>query len=202
MSVGQLPRPAATPTRLRRETAIIGSLLALAAAGWAISAVRMAGMDAGPGGNLGAAGWFMATWVAMMTAMMLPVAAPLAVQYQRSQAGRVLAVRVFRGTTFVGGYVAVWAAAGLLAYEVVSMGRPVLGGVFAWDRGGRWAAVAMLFAAAGYQLTTRKRRSLERPAPARANGPEPSARCCGMALVGARQRTGAACPERERTPML
>jgi len=32
----------------------------------------MAGMDAGPGSDLGGPGWFAATWALMMAAMMLP----------------------------------------------------------------------------------------------------------------------------------
>ncbi len=48
------------------KAAVIAGLGLLAGGGWVISAVRMVGMDAGPGGALGSAGWFMGTWVGMM----------------------------------------------------------------------------------------------------------------------------------------
>jgi predicted metal-binding membrane protein len=144
------------------------ALIGLATACWAISATRMTGMDAGPGGELGAAGWFTATWVLMMVAMMAPVVTPLAVRYQRQRERRAPGPQLAQPGAFpavgafVAAYVAVWAAAGLLAFEVVSAARHVLDGAFAWERGGRWAAVAVLGLAALYQLTGGKRRSLER----------------------------------------
>jgi predicted metal-binding membrane protein len=51
--------------------------------------------------------------------------------------------------------------AGLFVYEVISSARRVFGEAFAWNHGGRWVAIAVLAAAAGYQLTTQKRRALE-----------------------------------------
>ncbi len=144
------------------KTAVIGGVVLLAAGCWAISAVRMNGMDAGPGGDLGGTGWFMGTWVAMMAAMMLPVVAPLAVGYQGVRRRRALGEPVFQRAAFLAAYLAVWAIAGLFVYEVISFGRGVFGDVSAWNHGGRWAAVGVLAAAAGYQLTAPKRRALER----------------------------------------
>jgi predicted metal-binding membrane protein len=43
---------------------------------------RMAGMDAGPGSDLGGPGWFAATWALMMAAMMLPAVAPMVAAYR------------------------------------------------------------------------------------------------------------------------
>lgn len=134
------PDPAKAPA--------IAALLLLAAGCWAISAARMDGMDTGPGGDLGATGWFMATWVGMMAAMMLPVVAPLALRYRR--------------VSFVTAYLAVWAIAGLVVYELIAGGRRAFGEALAWHHGGRWVAVAVLAAAGAYQLTSRKRRALER----------------------------------------
>jgi predicted metal-binding membrane protein len=141
---------------------VIGAVVLLAAGCWAISAVRMDGMDAGPGGDLGATGWFMATWVGMMAAMMLPVVTPLAVRYQPVRQPRTPAAPVIQRAAFLGAYLAVWAIAGLFVYELISGARHLFGGTFAWTDGGRWIAVAVLGAAAGYQLTSRKRRALER----------------------------------------
>jgi len=46
----------------------------------------MAGMDAGPGSDLGGPGWFAATW-ALMMAMMLPAVAPMVAAYRGRTAG-------------------------------------------------------------------------------------------------------------------
>jgi predicted metal-binding membrane protein len=142
------------------KSGTIGVLLLVAAGAWVISGARMAGMDAGPSGDLGAAGWFMATWVLMMVAMMVPVIAPLAADEGR--ASRSLSAGVLGGGTFVAAYLAVWAAAGLVVYEVLSSSRHLIGEALSWGHGGRWAAVAVLAIAAAYQLTVRKRQSLKR----------------------------------------
>ena len=72
-------------TRLR-EIGPVAVLLAAAACAWALSAGRMAGMDAGPGSELGSAGWFAVTWLVMMTAMMLPAITPVTAAYSRRAA--------------------------------------------------------------------------------------------------------------------
>ncbi len=144
------------------KAAVIAGVVLLAVGCWAISAVRMDGMDAGPGGDLGGTGWFMATWVGMMAAMMLPVAAPLAVRDQQVLRPGALAPPVVQRAAFLAAYLAVWAIAGLFVYELIAFGRGVFGEAFAWTNGGRWVAGAMLASAAGYQLTSQKRRALER----------------------------------------
>jgi predicted metal-binding membrane protein len=45
----------------------------------------MAGMDAGPGTNPGALGFFLSTWVVMMAAMMLPAVTPMVRAYREIQ---------------------------------------------------------------------------------------------------------------------
>ncbi len=76
-----------TETALRRsdpgELRLGLVLVAAAAAAWALTAGRMDGMDAGPGADLGGLGWFAASWVVMMAAMMLPPLAPMVVSYER-----------------------------------------------------------------------------------------------------------------------
>jgi predicted metal-binding membrane protein len=143
----------------RSKPGTIGVLLVLAAGAWVISGARMAGMDAGPSADLGATGWFMATWVVMMVAMMVPVVAPMAARYGPARWS--MTARTAHGATFVGVYLAVWAAAGLLTYELLTGARHVFGSAFAWEHAGRWAAVAVLVIAGAYQLTSRKRRSLD-----------------------------------------
>ena len=51
-------------------------------------------MDAGPGTDLGAVGWFIGIWVVMMAAMMFPSIAPMVVMYARIQEGSESAARI------------------------------------------------------------------------------------------------------------
>src|ERR1039458_4293502 len=66
---------------MRSELAMVAALLAAAGLAWWSTADRMAGMDAGPGTDLGALGWFTGVWAVMMAAMMLPSLAPTAAVY-------------------------------------------------------------------------------------------------------------------------
>lgn len=141
---------------------LLAAVVLLAAGCWTISALRMNGMDAGPGGDLGSLGWFAGVWAVMMAAMMLPVIAPLAVRYQDFRRARTAAAPAVQRAAFLGAYLTVWAISGLFVYELISVTRRLFGEVFAWSHGGRWVAVAVLAAAAGYQLTSHKRRALKR----------------------------------------
>jgi predicted metal-binding membrane protein len=135
----------------------------LAAVSWWVSVGRMRGMDAGPSVALGALGWFVATWILMMAAMMLPAVAPvLAAECFPAHARSVSPRRVLVAAAFLAGYFVVWALAGAAAYLVLRAGRAVAGGVFEWHRGGQWLAAATLVAAGAYQLTATKRRWLAR----------------------------------------
>src|SRR5215210_2360176 len=82
----------------------VSLLLGIAAATWALSVERMAGMDAGPGTELGDLGWFAVTWLMMMAAMMLPAATPTVAAYGRRPAS------VGATAVFAGGYLAAWLA--------------------------------------------------------------------------------------------
>jgi predicted metal-binding membrane protein len=138
---------------VRARLGLVALLLALAAIGWWSTADRMAGMDAGPGTDLGALGWFLGVWVVMMAAMMFPSLAPTAALYAR--------MTQRRGWTqpllFAGAYLLVWCAAGLGAYGAFRLGRTSFGGDLAWHAGGRWLAAGVLAAAAAYELTPLKR---------------------------------------------
>jgi predicted metal-binding membrane protein len=145
--------------------AIIGALLALAAVAWWMTDLRMAGMDAGPGTDPGALGFYVTTWVVMMAAMMFPSIAPMVLMYvglQRGRRARGMPAPVGATASFVGGYLLVWAAAGLVGYVVLQLGRDLDGGLFAWDRAGRWAAVGVLLVAAAYEFTPLKAACLTR----------------------------------------
>jgi predicted metal-binding membrane protein len=106
-------------------------------------------MDAGPGTALGALGWFLGLWVVMMAAMMFPSVAPTVALYARMSRRRTAAAPLL----FTAGYLVTWAAAGLVAYALVDLGRSALGDQLAWDGAGRWVAGGTLAVAAAYELT-------------------------------------------------
>jgi len=117
--------------------AVLTGTLGLAAACWAVAVWRMSGMNMGTATQLGSFGAFIAVWVAMMAAMMLPGAAPAVLR--RAQAGGVRAVPLFTGS-----YLAVWALAGTVVYA-------------AYRPHGTLAAGAVVIAAAVYEVTPLKR---------------------------------------------
>ena len=117
----------------------------------------MAGMDAGPGTDLGGLGFWLTAWVVMMAAMMFPSIAPMVVMYARIEEGkRQKGQRTQAGATaiFVGGYLLVWAAVGLLAYAIFDIGRSLDLGFLAWDSGGPYVAGGVIIAAASRVLGT------------------------------------------------
>src|SRR4051794_299881 len=155
----------ATDLVLRWRIAIIGALVALAALAWWSTGVRMSGMDAGPGTDPGALGFYVTTWVVMMAAMMFPSIAPMVLMYAALQRGRRekgMAASWAATPCFVAGYLLLWAAAGLVFYAVLRLGRQLDGGFFAWHHAGRWTAVVVLAAAAAYELTPMKHACLQR----------------------------------------
>jgi predicted metal-binding membrane protein len=98
----------------------LGLLLALAAAALAVLVWRHADvtMDMTSSITLGPrVPLFLAIWVVMMVAMMLPTATPMILTFHRVQAGNRKLGDAF-GTTwvFVAAYLLVWACAGMLAY--------------------------------------------------------------------------------------
>ncbi|MBV8948182.1 MAG: DUF2182 domain-containing protein [Solirubrobacterales bacterium] len=143
---------AAAFAALRGRLALVALLLGLAGLAWWSTADRMAGMDAGPGTDLGALGWFLGVWVVMMAAMMFPALAPTVALYAQMTRRRGPA----RPLLFAGSYLLVWGAAGLLAYGAFKLGRGVLGNDLAWGAGGRWLAGGVLAFAAVYELTPLK----------------------------------------------
>ncbi|MDQ3572751.1 MAG: DUF2182 domain-containing protein [Actinomycetota bacterium] len=140
-------------------------LVALAAVGWAVTGERMAGMDAGPGTDLGAFGFYVAAWVVMMAAMMFPsiwpmVAMQIRIQARKRERGEQAAVGMT--TLFVGGYLVTWTAVGLVFYVVLDIGHSLDLDALSWDRGGPYLAGSVILAAAVYQLTPLKDACLEK----------------------------------------
>src|SRR5438128_8051247 len=97
---------AASPARKSAGTdptaAALAATLGLAAASWVVAVPQMNGMDMGVATRLGSFAFFVAVWVSMMAAMMLPAATPAVLRRVRAS-GRVRAVPLF-----VGSYLAVW----------------------------------------------------------------------------------------------
>jgi predicted metal-binding membrane protein len=139
-------------TASRARVGLVLVLLALAALAWWSTADRMAGMDAGPGTDLGTLGWFLGVWLVMMAAMMFPSLAPTVALYTTMTRRRGLD----RALLFVAAYLLVWGAAGLAAYGLFALGRNVFGGDLAWHAGGRWFAAGVIALAAIYELTSLK----------------------------------------------
>lgn len=108
--------------------------LALGGAAWVIALRQMGGMDMGPATGLDSRSFFLAVWVPMMGAMMLPSAVPAVSRHTRAVA-RLSAVPIFLAL-----YLAVWAAVGMAVYAVY---RPH----------GTVAAGAATIAAGVYELT-------------------------------------------------
>ena len=147
-----------------RQAALIAALLALAVVGWLVTDDRMAGMDEGPGTDLGSLGFYVTAWVVMMAAMMFPSIVPMVTVYQRVQRTRQSQGRGLAGATplFVAGYIACWTAFGLVAYGLFAFVSSLDIDALSWDEAGPYLAGGVLVAAAIYQLTPLKDACLSR----------------------------------------
>jgi predicted metal-binding membrane protein len=149
-----------TVSALRRsgsaERGLTAVVLAVAAVAWVVTANRMAGMDAGSETELGSVGWFGLSWFVMMTAMMLPAAAPMVVAYGRR------AVRADATGAFAGAYLVTWLVPGLVGYAAIEAVRSLNLGVLGWGSSGRYAAGGVIACAGLYQLTAAKEGCLRR----------------------------------------
>src|SRR5687768_13476724 len=102
---------AMTSTRTAAATALTATL-GLAAASWVVAVWHMNGMDMAVATPLGSFASFVAMWVPMMAAMMLPGAAPAVLRRARTSA------RVRDVLLFVGSYLAVWTLVGVAVYAL------------------------------------------------------------------------------------
>jgi predicted metal-binding membrane protein len=119
-----------------RRHAALPAMLGLGAACWVVAVRQMNGMDMGVATRLGSFGFFVALWVSMMAAMMLPGAAPAVLRHA-------LASSRVRIVPFVGSYLAVWTLVGVAVYALY---RPH----------GSFAAGAVAIAAGVYEFTPLK----------------------------------------------
>jgi predicted metal-binding membrane protein len=112
-----------TNARMTATGTVVAATLALAAASWVVAVRHMDGMDMGVGTELGSFAFFVALWLTMMAAMMLPGATPAIVRHARAS-GRILAV-----PRFVGSYLAVWTLVGIAVYALYRPHGTVVAGV-------------------------------------------------------------------------
>jgi predicted metal-binding membrane protein len=154
---------AMTSARTAAPAAALTATLGLAAASWVVAAWQMHGMDMGVATRLGSFAFFVALWVSMMAAMMLPGATP-AVLRRAHASGRVRAVPLF-----VGSYLAVWTLVGVAVYGVY---RPH----------GSLAAGAVAIAAGAYELTPLKRHFRRRCRQSVRSGLEFGRSCVGSSI--------------------
>ena len=117
--------------------ATVTATLGLAGACWFLAIRQMSGMDMGAATELGSFSFFLAAWVSMMAAMMLPGTVPAVSRFVRTS-GRALAAPLFAGS-----YLAVWALFGLAVYAL-------------YEPHGSTAAGALTIAAGLYELTPLK----------------------------------------------
>src|SRR5436190_1197047 len=108
---------------LRTPVAVVGALLGGALAAWIVMFVRMRGMDAAPGAELGELGWYLGIWVTMTAAMMLPATAPMVVVFSRVSRERARHRSVPAGPTciFLAGYLVAWTLYALVALGVMNL---------------------------------------------------------------------------------
>ena len=153
---------ARTSARTATTAAALTATLGLATASWVAAVRQMNGMDMGVATPLGSFAFFVALWVSMMAAMMLPGAAPAVLR--RAHASGVRAVPLF-----VGSYLAVWTLVGVAVYALY---RPH----------GSFAAAAVAIAAGVYEFTPLKQHFRRRCRESVRSGFEYGLYCVGSSI--------------------
>jgi predicted metal-binding membrane protein len=149
-----------TPPLVQRgRYLILGLLLILAALAWGLllwQAPMMNGQGMGLSMGMGLA-LFIAIWVVMMVAMMFPAAAPMIVMFSAVYAGKRKQEQPYVPTwIFVGAYLLVWIASGVLAFVLATVVELVAGqSMWLMENGARIGG-AVLVIAGIYQLSPLK----------------------------------------------
>jgi len=145
----------------RARVAILGALLVLAAAAWAILVWQSSMADTDDMENMLTMDMgvplFLAIWVAMMVAMMFPTAAPMILTFAKVQQGKQQGGKPYVPTwVFVGAYLAIWTAVGALAYAA-ALGATELADESLWvmDNAARIGGGVLILAGL-YQLSPLK----------------------------------------------
>lgn len=112
MTVEERPAVMTRASTAAATTAVLLATLGLAAASWVAAVRQMNGMDMGVATELGSILFFVALWVTMMAAMMLPGAAPAVLRHAHTSG------RMRTAPLFVGSYLGVWTLVGLAVYAL------------------------------------------------------------------------------------
>lgn len=127
------------------------AVAALAGVAWAVTVLLARSMGNGPGTMGLALLPFLGLWVVMMSAMMLPSVAPVAILWTRLISGVSAGFgRVARMSMFLGGYLLAWAAFGAAAFAALAGADRLLA---ASPTAAKWLGVAIFIGAGLYQLT-------------------------------------------------
>ncbi|MFE8991389.1 DUF2182 domain-containing protein [Streptomyces collinus] len=134
-----------------RELAVAWSLVVLIAVpAWVLTVAQARDMGVEPGTMGLAPPLFLLLWVTMTAAMMLPSMAPVALTWVRGIGRRTSGwSRAGRTLEFLGGYLLVWTAFGLLAYAALNLTGDV---VSDHPAVGRWIGSVAFLVAGLYQL--------------------------------------------------
>jgi predicted metal-binding membrane protein len=134
-----------------RELALAWSLVVLIAVpAWVLTVAQARDMGVEPGTMGLALPLFLLLWVTMMAAMMLPSMAPVALTWVRGIGRRSSGwSRAGRTVEFLGGYLLVWTAFGLLAYAALNLTGDL---VSDHPAVGRWIGSIAFLVAGLYQL--------------------------------------------------
>jgi len=141
---------------------VLPATFGLVAAAWIVTVRQMSGMNMGVATDLGSLAFFVAVWVSMMAAMMLPGAAPALVESARAGGGA-------RAVLFAGSYLGVWLLFGLVVYAV-------------YQPHGTATAGALTIAAGVYELTPLKRECRRRCRATVRSGAEFGVYCVGSSI--------------------
>lgn len=127
---------------------------AVAGAAWVATALLARHMGNGPGTMGLALVPFLGLWVLMMSAMMLPSVAPVAVLWTRSiSVGSTGPARSVRMSLFFSGYLLTWAGVGAIAFVALAAAERLLN---ASPTAAKYLGVAIFITAGLYQLTPAK----------------------------------------------
>lgn len=138
-------------------------IVALSLLAWLLVLLFMADMDQGPGTRLHELPLFLAGWVLMLTAMMLPseltyigAFSSLLAAREREHTGD-RSARVWTVLCFIAGYGLAWLGYGLIAYLLDAAIRQADLGIVSWSRSGPLLAGSALIVAGIYQVSPLKR---------------------------------------------
>lgn len=164
LSIGAVPIKQQVADSLTRAGArpdkVLAALFALVIVAWLVLARTMGGMDAGPGTPLGSFSGFVASWVLMLAAMMLPAELRFTATYARMLREESPAAARGQPAAFVAGYLLVWTTYGAVAWLLDAAIRQAAPASLGWQAHGPQLAGALVASAGAFQFTRWKQACL------------------------------------------